>query len=126
MNTKYPLTPEGVERKQRQLFELPDEELREVALEVSRDLRTWVFSNFEVTEEQRAYYEKMPVDYNLIMGCQSASSIINRDYVIFGDVPSSYTAEQKRKRTTKTEVSAEVSYSESDGWGGNVGVTISF
>ena len=126
MNKKYPFTPEGVKRKQSQLFELPDKELQAVAVEISKDLRAWIFQNFEVTEEQREYYEKIPQGYNLFTGWQTTSALINRDYVEFGDVPSSYTKEQKKQRTTKTTVSAEVSYSESSGWGGKVGVGISF
>lgn len=126
MNKNYPLTPEGVKRKQEQLFKLPDDQLQAVAVEVSKDLRAWVFGNFEVTKEQREYYEQMAEGYNLIMGWQSASAIINRDYVEFGDVPANYTAEQKRARSTKTTVSGQVTYSQSAGWGGNVGVSISF
>lgn len=68
MNRNYPLTPEGVQRKQAQLFELPDQELQEVAVEISQDLRKWVLGNFEVTQEQRDYYERMAEGYNLIMG----------------------------------------------------------
>ena len=126
MNKKYPFTPEGVRRKQEQIFKLPDEELQEVSIEVSRDLRAWVFNNFEVTNEQREYYVKIPQGYNLLTGWQVASAFINRDYFEFGEVPAHYTAEQKKKRTTKTTVSVNMSYSESAGWGGTVGGSISF
>lgn len=95
MNKNYPLTPEGVQRKQTQIFELPDNELQVVAIEISKDLRNWVLSNFEVTQEQREYYERMAEGYSLVMGWQSASAILNRNYVEFGDVPANYTAEQK-------------------------------
>ena len=122
----YPLTPEGVERKQNQLFELSQDELRKVAIEIANDLRNWVYNNFELTVDQKAYYEKIPSDYNLIMGWQSASSILNKELVVFGEVPANFTADQKKKRTTKTEASATVSYSEANGWSGSVGVKIFF
>lgn len=108
------------------MFELPDEELQTVAVEMSKDLRSWIFANFEVTDDQKEYYEKIPQGYNLFTGWQASSAVINRDYVDFGEVPASYTKEQKKKRTTKTTVKANVSYSESSGWGGSVGVGISF
>lgn len=126
MNAKYPLTPEGVKRKQEQLFKLPDEKLEEVTIEIAKDLRAWVFENFELTKEQKEYYEKMPQGFNLSLGWQATSAMIGRQFVEFGEVPSHFTSEQKRKRNTKTTISLDGGYSESQGWHVSGGVKISF
>jgi isopenicillin N synthase-like dioxygenase len=126
MNKKYPFTPEGVKRQQDELFKLPDADLQKVTLTMAQDLRSYIYTNFEVTAEQKDYYDKIPQGYNLWTGWQSASAILIRTYVDFGDVPASYDAAQKKARTTTTEVSANVTYSESAGWGGSGGVKFTF
>lgn len=48
---KYPLTTEGVEKKQNELFKLDDAHLQKVAIEISQDFKTWIFNSFELTKE---------------------------------------------------------------------------
>lgn len=84
--TKYPLTTDGVDKKQTELFKLDDEHLEKIALEISQDFKTWIFNNFELTKEQIKTFEGNPQSYNFIMGWQSASAIINRDYVAFEQI----------------------------------------
>jgi len=115
MNKQYPFTPEGVERKQAQLFELNDDELEKVAIEISKDLRAWIFNNFEVTDEQKEYYSNVPKKFNLATSWNVASSVLGRNYTTMGEVPKSYTSEQKRKRNTKTTISGGVNYNSGTG-----------
>lgn len=83
---KHPLTTEGVEKKQNELFKLEDAHLEKIAIEISQDFKTWIFNNFELTKEQVKTFEENPQSYNFIMGWQSASAIINRDYVAFEQI----------------------------------------
>ena len=83
MARKYPLTTEGVRAKQEELFKLSDEKLQEQAVVISEDYKNWILQNFELTDEQLKTFDETPQDFNYIMGWQSASAIIKRDYVEF-------------------------------------------
>lgn len=89
-------------------------------------MRVWVLENFEVTKEQREYYKKIPQGFNLSLGWQATSAMIGRQFVEFGEVPSHYTAEQRKSRSTKTTISLDGGYSEKQGWHVTGGVKISF
>ncbi|MDR6464605.1 hypothetical protein [Chryseobacterium sediminis] len=122
----YPLTPDGVKQKQAELFQLSDDALQQVAIEMAADLKSWVLANFVVTQPQQEYYEAMEEGFRLVLGWQTATSILCRDYVEFGDVPFTATAEQKKARSTTGEVIGNVSYSPGSGWQGNIGFTVKF
>ncbi|MBT2621861.1 hypothetical protein [Chryseobacterium sp. ISL-6] len=122
----YPLTPNGVKLKQTELFQLSDDQLQDVAVEMSTDLKSWVLANFQVTQEQQDYYEAMDEGYRLILGWQAATTILNRNYFEFGDVPTTFTAEQKKARTTTLEFNGNASYSPGTGWQGSASVSLKF
>lgn len=126
MKRKYPLTPEGVKRFQVQLFELEDIELKVIAKELSKDLRAWIILNFDLTPNQKYYYDKMVEEYNLIQSWQVATAIITRNFIEFGEVPPDYNPDQLQNRTTTTSFSANVTYSEANGLGGSGGFSITF
>jgi|AntDeeMinimDraft_4_1070355.scaffolds.fasta_scaffold08066_2 hypothetical protein len=121
---EYPLTSEGVRQKQDELFRLEDRKLQDIAVQISKDFKTWIFENFKLTNEQRERFEDFPLKLNLIMGWQTSSGVINRDYVSFAQ-PKLEAAAQRRMNPVKVEGTAEVSYNESDGFSGSVGIKLS-
>ena len=59
MNTKYPLTNEGVQQLLNELYELPQPELQAEADALSTDFRGWVIRHFDLTERQINYLNEM-------------------------------------------------------------------
>lgn len=119
----YPLTTEGVQQKQTELFNLDDNTLEEVAVAMASDFKAWIFENFELTEEQNETYENLPQKFNLIMGWQASSGIINRDYVDFLQTDTQVSQVNSGGGVT-VEGSAEISYNSNEGFSGKVGVKI--
>lgn len=83
MSTKFPLTSDGVRKKQDELFNLKDEDLRKAVITISQDLRKYIYDNFELKDEQKKLYESLPKDYNLTLGWQVCSALILRKHVSF-------------------------------------------
>lgn len=83
---KIPINDRESRKKQNELFKLEDAYLKKIAIEISQDFKTWIFNNFELTNEQIKTFEGNPQSYNFIMGWQSASAIIYRDYVAFEQI----------------------------------------
>lgn len=119
----YPLTTEGVKQKQTELFNLDDNALEEVAVAMANNFKAWIFENFELTAEQNETYENLPQKFNLIMGWQASSSIINRDYVDFLQTNTQISQVNNGGRVS-VEGSAEISYNSNEGFSGKVGVRI--
>ena len=118
----YPLTTEGVQQKQTELFNLDDNALEQVAVTMASNFKAWIFENFELTEEQRQTYENLPQKFNLIMGWQASSGIINRNYVDF--LQTNTLTTQANNGGVTVEGSAEIKYDSNQGFSGNVGVKI--
>lgn len=119
----YPLTTESVQQKQTELFNLDDNALEEVAVAMASDFKAWIFENFELTEEQNETYEDLPQKFNLIMGWQASSGIINRDYVDFLQTDTQV-SQVNSGGGVSVEGSAEISYNSNEGFSGKVGVKI--
>ena len=90
---------------------------------MASNFKAWIFENFELTEEQREMYDELPQKFNLIMGWQASSGIINRDYVDFLQTDAQ-TSQANRSRGVSVEGSAEISYNSREGVSGKVGVRI--
>ncbi len=123
MARKYPLTSEGVRAKQEELFKLSDEKLQEQAVVISEDYKNWILQNFELTDEQLKTLEETPQNFNYIVGWQSASAIINRDYVEFEQTQMRSNLSNGRNKTT-IEGTAEVGVDNNGKVTGKVGIKI--
>ncbi len=123
---KYPLTPEGVQAKQEELYKLDDRELINQAISISKDSRSWVFENFKLSDEQIEYYNSLPEDFNYYLGWQIAAGVIGREPIKIDPVPAGGT---NRKKKTSVSLSGSVETNPSTGqttWGGTVSIGFTF
>ncbi len=58
-----PFTPDGVQNKQAELYELSDIDLQTQRDLIKDELRTWVTDNFSLTEDQVSYLNNMDEAY---------------------------------------------------------------
>lgn len=108
----YPFTPEGVQQKQSELYELGDEELMQQAKDISSDFVSWVNNNFELDDEQRVYLQELPENDALINGWQTASAVLFRQEVSIEDTtpPEGIAAAEKKKKKKKLTVAGTATY----------------
>lgn len=125
---KLPLTPEGVQKKQEELYNLSDEELLKISTEISRDVRGWLLANFDVSAEQEDYIKSMSENFALFQGCQFASGTIGRMPIRLEGFEKEVT--QKRNSKKKSSVSASVKAKQDPGghtsFEGSVTYTLTF
>ncbi|WP_131797239.1 hypothetical protein [Chryseobacterium kwangjuense] len=68
---------------------------------LSKDARAWIFKNFELTEEQAAYYNELHEDFNYYLGWQMASNVIGRQPITIEPIPAEASrASNSRKKTS--------------------------
>lgn len=122
---KYPLTPEGVQAKQDELYKLDDRELLNQAVSIAKDPRSWVFENFDLTDEQAEYYKSLPEDFSYYIGWQIASAVIGRQPIEMGAIHTDV-AKQNKKKSTDISIEGTSEYDPQTGhpkYGLTVGVT---
>ncbi|WP_426477508.1 hypothetical protein ACP3T3_20155 [Chryseobacterium sp. CBSDS_008] len=126
---QYPLTPDGVKAKQEELYQLDNRELINQAVSLSRDARAWIFENFKLTEEQAAYYEALPEDFNYYLGWQMASNVIGRQPITMEPIPSETSLASNSRKKTTVSVSGNTNYNPQTGavtYGASVSVGFTF
>ncbi|REC62290.1 hypothetical protein DRF65_11290 [Chryseobacterium pennae] len=126
---QFPLTPEGVNAKEKELYSLDDKELINQAVTLSRDARAWIFENFKLTEEQAAYYEALPEDFNYYLGWQLASNVIGRQPITMDPVPEEAARASNSRKKTTVSVSGNTNYNPQTGavtYGASVSVGFTF
>ncbi|MDR6546490.1 hypothetical protein J2810_002549 [Chryseobacterium rhizosphaerae] len=126
---RFPLTPDGVNAKQEELYKLDDKELINQAVTLSRDARAWIFENFELTEEQAAYYNALPEDFNYYLGWQMASNVIGRQPITMEPIPAEASKASNSRKKTTVSVSGNTNYNPQTGavtYGASVSVGFTF
>lgn len=111
---KLPLTSEAVRKKQEEMFRLDDRELEREVFEIAKDMRKYVFDNFELIDEQKRLYESFSQGYNLCYGWQSCSLMVLRQFVDFSTTLDSKQTRQAGGGATITG-SIDASYDEKNG-----------
>ncbi len=111
----YPFTPEGVQAKQKELYALDDKELINQAVVISQDARSWVLTNFKVTDEQAEYYKSLPDDFNYFLGWQLASGVIGRQPISVEAVPVDTSKGTNSRKKTSFSANGTVDYNPSTG-----------
>lgn len=103
MPSKLPLTPQGVDQKQVELYSLPDADLIDQAKEISQNFAKWVNANFELSETQLDYLTTISELDSLITGWWLASAVVSRGTIVMDDVtpPQPTTAKKKKKLTVQ-------------------------
>lgn len=104
---KLPLTPEGVQKKQEELYRLDDQDLLKVSTDISRDVKRWLIDNFEVSAEQEDYIKNMSDDFALFQGCQLASGIIGRMPIRLDGFEKNVTQKQNSRKNSSLSASVK-------------------
>lgn len=112
---KYPLTPEGVQAKQDELYKLDEGDLQRQAILISKDSATWISDNFAISEEQQQYLDQLKDDFKLPLGWQIASVIIGRRPFTFEPIPDDTTQETNRKKKTEVTISGSTTVNPTTG-----------
>ncbi|HEY9561621.1 MAG TPA: hypothetical protein VIR29_12630 [Anseongella sp.] len=94
--SQVPFTPEGVQQKLGELYNLSDAQLLAQAQQLNMNLRPWVEENFELNAAQKKYLSKVPEEILFTWGAQFAAAIANRGTITMEPLPdySSHQAER--------------------------------
>lgn len=74
----YPLSTKGVADLISNLYSLPDDELYAEAESIKSNFRGWVQIHFSLTDQQRAYLNRIPENSAIYFGDQCWFCFINR------------------------------------------------
>lgn len=102
-----PLTPEGVEEKQQQLYKLSDRELLTQAGLLAADCRKWLGNNFDLSASQKEYLDSVPEIVNFSWGATFAAVIIVRGKIIMAPLPEYSTMERPKQIKVESEGDTE-------------------
>ena len=103
---RYPLNADGVQKKQRELYALSEDERVYQAKRIGENFREWTFENFDLIPMQKEYLEKLPESSNSILGWQMASAVICK-----GDIEANLepmTTTQNKEKTVKVTATVKV------------------
>lgn len=81
---RVPFSPDGVKRKQAELYALTDARLAEQADLLRDDLKAWVRNNFQLTTDQETYLSGMEPRAISFLSCEVSCTLRRRLPIDFG------------------------------------------
>src|SRR3546814_314929 len=105
--SQVPFTPEGVQQKLGELYNLSDAQLLAQAQQLNMNLRPWVEENFELNAAQKKYLSKVPEEILFTWGAQFAAAIANRGTITMEPLPDYSSHQAERSNWNGTTATGE-------------------
>jgi len=80
--TQQPFSETGVQDKQKELYDLSDNDLSSTAGDIRSDFKRWVRTNFSLTPDQDSYLESIGGGFLRALTSETSSAIENRFPII--------------------------------------------
>ncbi|RZJ86385.1 MAG: hypothetical protein EOO20_18420 [Chryseobacterium sp.] len=113
---KHEFSPEGLSELLRQLYQLPDPQLRQEAAAVSADFRGWLKSNFNLAESQIIFLDALSNEFIAMAVIKSGYFIQNRLPIVLIKATTAGARSETQDKVVVVHQDTKGKYSEKEGF----------